>query len=63
MEPVLDWEQRYRDATTAWERGELNPAFQALRPTFSENPGGEHQSNTGWTAKADPMAQLKALMS
>ena len=39
MEPVLDWEQRYRDATTAWERGELNPAFQALRSTFSENPG------------------------
>lgn len=39
IEPILDWEQRYRDATTAWERGELNPAFQALRPTFSENPG------------------------
>ena len=39
MEPLLDWEQRYRDATTAWERGELNPAFQALRTTFSENPG------------------------
>jgi len=39
MEPVIDWEQRYRNATTAWERDHLNPAFNEWRTQFSTNPG------------------------
>lgn len=34
MKSVLDWEQRYRDSATAWERDHLNPAFNHWRPRF-----------------------------
>jgi len=39
MEPVIDWEQRYRNAATAWERDQLNPAFIQWRAQFSTKPG------------------------
>jgi len=39
MEPVLDWEQRYQDAATAWERGTLNPAFDVWRDHLGIDSG------------------------
>jgi len=39
MEPVLDWEQRYQDAATAWERGALNPAFEVWRDQLGIDSG------------------------
>jgi len=39
MEPVLDWEQRYQEAATAWERGALNPAFEVWRDQLGIDSG------------------------
>ncbi len=39
VEPIIDWEARYKDRTTAWERDHLNPAFNEWRSHFSLNPG------------------------
>jgi methyl halide transferase len=34
----VDWEQRYRDGTTRWERGGLNPAYLAWRASGLLSP-------------------------
>lgn len=39
MEPVLDWESRYREATTPWERDHLNPAFNEWRALLAAASG------------------------
>ena len=39
MEPIIDWEARYKEKTTAWERDHLNPAFNEWRARFQLNPG------------------------
>ncbi len=39
MEPVLDWEQRYLESATGWERDHLNPAFNEWRAHFEEAAG------------------------
>ena len=45
MEPILDWEQRYKNATTAWERDHLNPGFNEWRPQFSQSRQRESLRN------------------
>lgn len=39
MEPVIDWEAKYRDAATPWERDHLNPAFNEWRARFEAGSG------------------------
>ena len=58
MEPVLDWEQRYRESTTAWERDKLNPAFEQWQADFSEAPGRVILPGCGRAAEVIAFAQL-----
>jgi len=39
VEPIIDWEARYKEKTTAWERDHLNPAFNGWRARFQLNTG------------------------
>ncbi len=39
VDPVIDWEARYKDSTTGWERDHLNPAFNEWRARLGANPG------------------------
>ena len=39
MEPVIDWEQRYQESTTGWERDHINPGFNEWRARFAASPG------------------------
>ena len=57
-EPIIDWESRYRDGATAWERPGLNAAFLGwrdsglLRPCRVLVPGGGRS--------AEPLAMAEA---
>lgn len=39
LAPVLDWEARYREGTTGWQREDVNPAFLAWRADGTLRPG------------------------
>ena len=58
MEPILDWEQRYKNATTAWERDHLNPGFNEWRPQFSQSPGHVILPGCGRSAEVLAFAEL-----
>jgi SAM-dependent methyltransferase len=58
VQPAIDWESRYRDGATAWERPGLHPAFGdwresgALAPCRILVPGGGRS--------AEPLAMAEA---
>ena len=58
MEPVLDWEQRYLESATAWERDHLNPAFNEWRTYFEKAAGRVIVPGCGRAPEVHAFAEL-----
>jgi len=58
MEPILDWEARYHEASVPWEREGLNPAFQRWQRWLQSHSGTAIVPGCGRSPELCALAQL-----
>lgn len=56
--PPIDWEARYRQGTTGWQRADVNPAFLSWRADGTLTPGRVLVPGAG--RSAEPLALAEA---